>query len=432
MKEDKQILKHPLLLNKEEYNNLNDKISASFKDYLLLMNKFSYEINYIDQIINSCIPKNKFNIKGFINNQHLLIKELINIINALSELQIYSNRSNSNTKRSMMQIIRRNNSNAHYLKQKSKTNDKKSNFDLNLFLQNKIKKKNFNTVKSNKKDKKMKLNISQIYNINNEELSFLNIKIPHKKKYKRPNKSIKMPEEIDYNNNRNDYSKSSITTNIFSTKNKSYINNSSSFISCNDINNHNNNYIRKNSNRSITSYNNKSTLKNKKNIFKYSEKNIVFNSELFLNNLNDKNIKKRTKRSYSLNTNTNTNISQDKKNNKIKIKSLNLSGIIKTNDSKNSPKYYDNSSNKRYFPSSVFSDSVSEDIQLNQKKYKNKCNIVKDKKLNNIKYEVVKYFQISPNRLTKQMLDVSYSKINEYERKRKKTFLGKRSKSLLI
>ena len=241
-----------------------------------------------------------------------------------------------------------------------------------------------------------------------------------------------MPEEIDYNNNRNDYSKSSITTNIFSTKNKSYINNSSSFISCNDINNHNNNYIRKNSNRSITSYNNKSTIKNKKNIFKYSEKNIVFNSELFLNNLNDKNIKKRTKRSYSLNTNANTNISQDKKNNKIKIKSLNLSGIIKTNDSKNSPKNYDNSSNKRYFPSSVFSDSVSEDIQLNQKKYKNKCNIVKDKKLNNIKYEVVKYFQISPNRLTKQMLDVSYSKINEYERKRKKTFLGKRSKSLLI
>ncbi len=423
MKEDKQILKHPLLLNKEEYNNLNDKISTSFKDYLLLMYKFSYEINYIDQIINSCIPKNKFNIKSFINNQHLLIKELINIINALSELQIYSNRSNSNTKRSMMQIIRRNNSNAHYLKQKSKTNDKKNNFDLNLFLKNKIKKNTINTIKSNKKDKKMKLNISQINNINNEELSFLNIKIPHKKKYKRPNQSIKIPEEIDYNNNRNDYSKSSITTNIFSTKNKSYINNSSSFISSNDINNHNNNYIRKNSNRSITSYNNKSTLKNKRNIFKYSEKNIVFNSKLFLNNLNDRNIKKR---SYSLNTNT--NISKDKNNNKIKIKSLNLSGIIKTNDSKN----YDNSSNKRYFPSSVFSDSVSEDIHLNQKKYKKVCNIVKDKKLNNIKYEVVKYFQISPNRLTKQMLDVSYSKINEYERKRKQNFLGKRSKSLLI
>ena len=78
-------------------------------------------------------------------------------------------------------------------------------------------------------------------------------------------------------------------------------------------------------------------------------------------------------------------------------------------------------------------DSVSDDIPINLEKNKNKSQIFQNiKKINNKKYEIVSQFQITKNRLTKEMQNISYSIINKYEKKKKKTSLGKRSKSLLI
>jgi hypothetical protein len=427
MKDEKHLLKHSFLLNKEEYKKINDKISTSFKDYFYLMKRCSYEINYIEEIINSCFVNKKFKIKNFIENQQLLIKDLVNIINTFSQIQIYSNREYSKTKKSMKELIRNNNTNVNYLQKKSKTNDKQKNLDMSLILNNKIPKNKINTTNSNKKERIIKLNLEQTNNVNGD-LSFLNIKIPRKKNIK-INQSVKASGEIDNNkvdhNFKNDCSKSSIkssvTTNIVSTKNKSYINNSSSFISNNDINNVNNNYIKKNSNRTITSYNNKINLKKKKNSFKFCERNITYNSKSFSTTTNDKNRSTRSNKNNS--------------HNKIKIKYLNINSIIKNNDSKYYTNINDNSSKRKRksIQSSVLSDSVSDDIPLIQEKNKSKSQVFKDiKKINNKKYEIVRHFQITPNRLTKEMLNVSYSIINKYEQKRKKTSLGKRSKSLLI
>jgi hypothetical protein len=427
MKDEKHLLKHSFLLNKEEYKKINDKISTSFKDYFYLMKRCSYEINYIEEIINSCFVNKKFKIKNFIENQQLLIKDLVNIINTFSQIQIYSNREYSKTKKSMKELIRNNNTNVNYLQQKSKTNDKQKNLDMSLILNNKIPKNKINTTNSNKKERIIKLNLDHDNNVNGD-LSFLNIKIPRKKNIK-INQSVKASGEIDNNkvdhNFKNDCSKSSIkssvTTNIVSTKNKSYINNSSSFISNNDINNVNNNYIKKNSNRTITSYNNKINLKKKKNSFKFCERNITYNSKSFSTTTNDKNRSTRSNKNNS--------------HNKIKIKYLNINSIIKNNDSKYYTNINDNSSKRKRksIQSSVLSDSVSDDIPLIQEKNKSKSQVFKDiKKINNKKYEIVRHFQITPNRLTKEMLNVSYSIINKYEQKRKKTSLGKRSKSLLI
>ena len=427
MKDEKHLLKHSFLLNKDEYKKINDKLSTSFKDYFYLMKKCSYEINYIEEIINSCFVNKNFKIKNFIENQQLLIKDLVNIINTFSQIQMYSNRDSKN-KKSMKEVIRNNNTNVNYLQKKGKTNDKQKNLDMNLILNNKIPKNKINTNNSNKKERIIKLNLDQTNNVNGN-LSFLNIKIPRKKNIK-INQSVKASGEIDYNkvdhNFKNDCSKSSIkssvTTNIVSTKNKSYINNSSSFISNNDINNvNNNNYIKKNSNRTITSYNNKINLKKTKNSFRLCERNITYNSKSFSTITNDKN--------------RSTRSNKNKSHNKIKIKYLNINNILKNNDSKYFTNINDNSSKRKRksIQTSVLNDSVSDDIPINLEKNKNKSQIFQNiKKINNKKYEIVRQFQITPNRLTKEMLNVSYSIINKYEQKRKKTSLGKRSKSLLI
>lgn len=432
--EKEEKFKYSIILNKEKYKKINDKISTLFKDYFSLMNKYSYEINYIEQIVNSYIPKKNFNIKKFIENQQLLIKDLVNIINnALSEIRIYSNKNNSKKKQSIKTIIRRNNSNINYLENLSKTSNRNNSYDINTNInnQNNILRKNKSNNNIYKSEKIINLNIES-NNQFNGDLSFLNIKIPHKR-YKRNKQSKQNIEDIDYkNNNRNDISRSSMTTNIFSTKNKSYINNSYSNLSNNEINITNNNNKNNLSNshkinitRSISSYNNKIEIKKKKSNkkFNFSEKNIIFNSKSFSTKINDK--YKYTNKSSITN-----------KSNEVKKYYLTFNNNIKNNNSKTPPKILENknSDNKIYIPSFIFNDSISEDFIINQEKYKKICNMIKDKKINNIKkYEVIQQFKITPNRLTKEMLNISYSKLNKYEQKRKKnTSLGKRSKSLLI
>ena len=75
--------KYLLISQKDKYKNANEKIASLSKDYYALINYFSYEINYIEHIVNSYYPKKNFSIRNFIEIQHLLIKELVVIINQL-------------------------------------------------------------------------------------------------------------------------------------------------------------------------------------------------------------------------------------------------------------------------------------------------------------------------------------------------------------
>jgi hypothetical protein len=103
------------------------------------------------------------------------------------------------------------------------------------------------------------------------------------------------------------------------------------------------------------------------------------------------------------------------------------------NKSKMQMQITDYSSNRVYIGTSNYNDSASEDIYLNQEKYKNLCEN-KKLKINNLKkYEIVCHYQIKPNRMTREMYNISYSILNKYEQKMKRnTSIGKRTKSLLF
>ena len=121
--------------NREKFSIVNNKISKTFKEYYNLVDTYSYEISYIENSINSFKPKKKFKIKNFIDNQQLLIKELVNIINnLLLSIKLRSNKdTNSKSKKSIKSIIEKNNTNINYLKTKiSETNRQKNNTDNNM------------------------------------------------------------------------------------------------------------------------------------------------------------------------------------------------------------------------------------------------------------------------------------------------------------
>ena len=112
-------------VNKEKFSKINIKISNIFKDYYNLIDTYSYEINYIENSINSFKPKNRLNIKTFIDNQQLLIKDLVNIINnLLFSIKLHSNKNeNSKNKKSIKSIIESNNININYFKNKKSDNN---------------------------------------------------------------------------------------------------------------------------------------------------------------------------------------------------------------------------------------------------------------------------------------------------------------------
>ena len=103
------------------------------------------------------------------------------------------------------------------------------------------------------------------------------------------------------------------------------------------------------------------------------------------------------------------------------------------NKNKNPLQITDYSSDRILKISSNYNDSVSEDIQLDNEKFNHLCENKKFKINNLKKYEIVCHYQIKPNRITKEMYNISYSILNKYEQKLKRNaFIGKRSKSLLL
>ena len=365
-------------INKEKFSKINSKISNVFKEYYNLIDTYSYEINYLEKSINSFKPKKKLNIKHFIDNQQLLIKDLVNIINnLLFSIKIHSNKdNNSNNKRSIKSIIENNNTNINYLK-------------------NKISDNNNNVLKNNNSIK------LQTKNQMTQHLSFLNIR--KRKKEIKINQYINKPKLNEYNKNGLSSKNSSISNVIsFSTKNKSFLNNSNSILS--DINNiANNNEIYKNYYKSITS----SQLK-KENRIRLKLNNIkkkeILNSSF---QTNKSQIKEKMRRSASYKSFNKIPIS---------ISANSISNMIYKSRSKSIVplKISDFSLKKENVPYSSYN---SED----KDKKKGILYIFTDNKLNNMKnYDLDGKYHITPHRMTKEVLSNSYNILNKFERKRKK------------
>ena len=371
-------------INKEKFGKINSKLINIFKDYYNLIDTYSYEINYIENSINSFKPKNKLNIKNFIDNQQLLIKDLVNIINnLLFSIKIHTNKnSNSKSKKSIKSIIENNNySNMNYIK-------------------------NNNIIKLKSKN--------QI----NDSLSFLNIK--KKKKETKINQYINKPKEQEKDKNELS-SKNSSLTNIFSfsTKNKSFLNNSNSL---SDINNFTNvNGIYNNYKKSSASAYNKKANKIRLKLSNYNDKKKEILNTSFQSNKSIKREKKRKSES-------------SKSFDKIPISfSLNsISNIINKSRSKSIVpiKLTDFSLKNERVPYSPFNESNSEENKKNGILY-----IFSDNKTNKDlkKYDLDGKYHINPHRMTKEVLSNSYNILNKYEKKMKKDgFVGKRAKSSLL
>jgi len=362
-----------ILINKDKFAKINTKIINIFKDYYNLIDTYSYEIKYIENSINSFKPKKKFNIKNFIDNQQLLIKDLVNIINnLLFSIKIHSKKnSNSKNKKSIKSII-------------------ESNNVVNLKKKNQI----------------------------NDSLSFLNIK--KKNKETKINQYINKPKEKEKNEIS---SKNSSLTNIFSfsTKNKSILNNSNSLSDINNITNFNgiyNNY--NNYKKSNSPVFRKKVNKIRLKLSNYNDKKKEILNTSFQTNKSQRKEKIRKTSSYKSFEKIPVSISVNSISNMIyKSRAKSIVPLKLTNFSLKSEK----------IPYSTFNESVSEEKNKNGILY-----IFSDNKKNNLKkYELDGKFHIKPQRMTKEVLNTSYNILNNYEKKMKKDALfGKRAKSTLL
>jgi hypothetical protein len=381
--------------NREKFSIVNNKISKIFKEYYNLVDTYSYEINYIENSINSFKPKKKFKIKNFIDNQQLLIKELVNIINnLLLSIKLHSNKeTNSKSKKSIKSIIEKNNTNINYLKNKiSETTRQKNNND--------------NVVKLNSKN--------QI----EENISFLNIK--KKKKEIKINQYINKPKITENIIKNGLSSKNSTISNIISnsTKNKSFLNNSNSFLS--DINNIViTNPIYKNYKKSVTSLQMKKANKIRLKLSNYNNKKKEVLNSSFQSNRSQRKEKMRKSSSYK---------SFEKI--PISISANSISNMIYKSRSKSIVplKISDFSLKKENMPYLTNNDTASE--------YKEKKNgilcIFSDNKVKSMKkHDLDGKFHITPHRMTKEVLSNSYNILNKFEKRRKKdvAVIGKNSKS---
>ena len=383
--------------NREKFSIVNNKISKTFKEYYNLVDTYSYEISYIENSINSFKPKKKFKIKNFIDNQQLLIKELVNIINnLLLSIKVHSNKeANSKSKKSIKSIIEKNNTNINYLKNKISETNRQKNTDNNM----------------------LKLNSKNQFE---ENISFLNIK--KKKKEIKINQYINKPKITE--NMKNGFSsKNSTISNIisFSTKNKSFLNNSNSFLS--DINNIvNTNPIYKNENKSTSSPQMKKANKIRLKLTNYNNKKKEVLNSSFQSNKTQIKEKMRKSASYK---------SFDKI--PISISANSISNMIYKSRSKSIVplQISDFSLKKENIPYSTHFDTASED----KEKKNGILYIFSDNKVTNMKnHDLDGKFHITPHRMTKEVLSNSYNILNKFEKRRKKDVLvvGKNSKSLLF
>ena len=360
-------------VNKEKFEHVNSKITSLFNEYYNLLGIYSYKIDYIENSINSFKPKHKLKLKNFIENQQSLIKELVNIINnLLLSIRIHSNKKrNSKSKKSIKSIIESNNYSS------------------------------FNSIKNNSKNnKKTKKYL-------NDSLSFLSIK--NKKKELKINQYINKKKEKDKNEL---MSKNSSLTNIlsFSTKNKSFLNNSNSLSDINSITNFN------------VTYNNSNKYKNTR-ASPYVKK--INNISLKLSNYNDKNKEILNTSFFSTNKSKKKEKMRASDSNKsfdkipIKIPLNSLSNMIKNSRTKSVVplKLTDFSIKKENKHDSAFNEPLS-----NEKESKDGVLYVfTDNNKDNIEnIDFDGKYHITPHRMTKEVLNTSYNILNKYEKKGKR------------
>ena len=420
------------LINKEKFFHINTQISSIFQDYHNLIDTYSYEINFIENSINSFNPRKKFNIKNFIEKQQLLIKDLVNIINnMLFSIKLHSSKNkNSKNKKSIKSIIENNNTNINYNKNTNNNINTNKSFDNNY-----IYKKNINININNNRNNKMQSNIK---NDIKDSLSLLNLKnkkIETKisqyinKPIKKENTNFNNYNNMNVNMNNEISSKNSTMTNI-----KSFINNSNSYLSDLNINNiSKRNTIYKNYNNNqisnISSHNrkiNKIRLKlSNYNVKKKEILNSSFRSIKNNNIMNNKSqINEKIKKSES-------NKSFEKIPISISINSIS-NMMFKSRSKSTVPlKLTDFSLKKENMPYSTYNETASEDKDIKS----GILYIFSDNKITNVKnYDLNGKFQITPHRMTKEVLNNSYNILNKFEKKRKNenVFLKKRSNSILF
>ena len=358
-------------VNKEKFEHVNSKITSLFNEYYNLLGIYSYKIDYIENSINSFKPKHKLKLKNFIENQQSLIKELVNIINnLLLSIRIHSKKKrNSKSKKSIKSIIESNNYSS------------------------------FNSIKNNSKNKQ------KTKNYLNDSLSFLSIK--NKKKELKINQYINKKKEKDKNEL---MSKNSSLTNIlsFSTKNKSFLNNSNSLSDINSITNfnvtsNNNKYKNTRSSPYVKKINNISLKLSNYN----DRKKEILNTSFFSTNKSKKKEKMRA---------SNSNKSFDKI--PITIPLNNVTNIIKNSRTKSVVplKLTDFSIKKEKMHDSAFNEPLS-----NEKESKDGVLYVfTDNNKDNIEnIDFDGKYHITPHRMTKEVLNTSYNILNKYEKKGK-------------
>ena len=255
-----------------------------------------------------------------------------------------------------------------------------------------------------------------------DSLSFLDIK--KKKKETKINQYINKPKEKEKEKDKNELSsKNSSLTNIFSfsTKNKSFLNNSNSL---SDINNNitNVNGIYNNYRKSSASPYPKKVNKIRLKLSNYNDKKKEILNTSFQSNKSIKREKSRKSESC-------------KSFDKIPISfSLNsITNIINKSRSKSIVplKLTDFSLKNERVPYSPFNESNSEENNIKN----GVLYIFSDNKNNHNlkKYDLDGKYHINPQRMTKEVLSNSYNILNKYEKKMKKDgFGGKRFKSTLL
>ena len=93
----------------QEYENnlINEKINYTSRNYFYLINNFSKEISKMEEEINFYRPNSRIKINELIYNQHMIIKELISIINKKQKMNLKSS-SNSNNDSTTIEFINSN------------------------------------------------------------------------------------------------------------------------------------------------------------------------------------------------------------------------------------------------------------------------------------------------------------------------------------
>ena len=240
-------------------------------------------------------------------------------------------------------------------------------------------------------------------------LSFINIK--KRKKEIKINQYINKPKLNETNKNGLSSKNSTLSNAIsFSTKNKSFLNNSNSILT--DLNNIiNANEIYKNQNKyneSIISPQIKKANKIRLTLSNYNNKKKDILNSSFQSNKSQKKEKMRKSASFK---------SIDKI--PISISANSITNMIYRSRSKSVVplKISDFSLKNEKIPYFSYNDTTSED----KEKKKGVLYIFSDNKINNMKnYDLDGKFHITPHRMTKAVLTTSYNILNKFEKKRKK------------